>query len=80
MKQSKTIKEYKLEYEGYKIVIPVGSIVNNSTACGDDDNYRFWEDWREQAEKLTGYKNSLLAHDLKHYGINIPAEYCEEYK
>ena len=78
-KTAKTIKEYKVTYLGYEITIPVGSTVSNTTACGPDDAYRFWKDWHKIAEKLTGYKNSILAHDLTYYGLNIPKEYCEEY-
>jgi len=79
-KQAKTIKEYSVNFNGWDIVIPAGSIVGNSTACGNDDSYRFWIDWREYVKKKTGFKDSMLAHDLTYYGINIPAEYCEEYK
>lgn len=79
-KRVKTIKEFKANnYFGYDIIVPVGSIVTNKTACGYDDDYRYWEDWQECAEKLTGFKNSCLAHDLTYHGINIPAEYCEPY-
>ena len=79
-KTARTIKPYEVECLGYKIIIPTGSIVSNSTACGYDDNYRFWADYREIAENLTGFKDSYLAHRLNYYGVNIPAEYCEEYK
>ncbi len=79
-KTTKTIKEYRVKAFGYDFVIPVGSIVSNSTAMGCDDKYRFWVDWHGEAERLTGYRNSILAHDLDHYGINIPAEFCEPYK
>ncbi len=79
-KTAKTIKEYRVNYTGYgEIIVPVGSTVSNSTACGNDDNYRFWTDFHKIAEEISGYKDSLLAHDLSHYGLNIPAEYCEPY-
>lgn len=78
-KTAKTTKEFKKEYGGYTIIVPVGSIVENKTAQGFDDDYRFWKDWKEIVEKLTGYKNSTLAHDLTHIGLNIPAEYCAPY-
>ena len=78
-KTVKTIKDYTLKYDGYTITVPAGSRVSNKTACGYDNNYRFWQDWREIAEKLTGFKNSLLSHNLTYYGINVPAEYCEAY-
>ena len=79
-KCSHTIKPYKVSYKGYDIEVPVGSRVTNGTAMGYNDNYRFWEHWHEYVEKLTGFKSSILAHDLTYYGLNIPAEYCEPYK
>lgn len=82
-KRARTIKEYKVIFKGWNITIPVGSIVSNQTACGCNDNYRFWINYKTVVEKITGLKcnmNNFLAHDLKYYGINIPAEYCEPYK
>ena len=79
-KEAKTIKEYEVKFYGYDIVIPVGSTVCNKTAIDNDDDYRYWEDWKEYAEKVTGFANSCLAHDLTYYGINVPAEYCEPYR
>lgn len=79
-KSAKTIKEYSAEMSGYNIVVPVGSIVNNSTALGYDDNYRFWQDYKKTTKQLTGFWNSILDHDLYYYGLNIPAEYCEPYQ
>lgn len=79
-KSAKTIKEYSTEFGGYNIVVPVGSIVNNSTALGCDDNYRFWQDYQKTTKQLTGFDNNILDHDLYYYGLNIPAEYCEPYK
>lgn len=78
-KSAKTIKPYAVKAFGYDVVIPAGSLVSNKTACGCDDGYRFWQDWRSVAEQLTGVKNSILAHDLTYYGVNVPAEYCEAY-
>lgn len=78
-KEARTIAEYRLLAFGYDIVIPVGSRVSNRTACGYDDNYRFWQDWNKYAQDKTGHRNSILAHDLDHYGINIPASHCEPY-
>lgn len=74
-----TIKPYKVSYKGWDIEVPVGSKVVNRTAMGNNDSYRFWSGWRNYAEKLTGFKNSTLAHYLTYYGLNIPAEYCEHY-
>lgn len=78
-KSAKTIKEYSAEFGGYNIVVPVGSIVNNSTALGYDDNYRSWQDYQKVTKQLTGFDNNILDHDLYYYGLNIPAEYCEPY-
>lgn len=78
-KTAKTIKPYSVEFKGYQITVPEGSTVSNKTACGNDDNYRFWMDYRKTAKELTGFENSMLAHDLEHYGINVPAEYCASY-
>ena len=79
IKYSKTNKEYKTNYKGYEITVPIGSTVSNNTACGPDDLYHFWVDFREISENITGYKNSTLCHDLTFYGLNIPSEYCEPY-
>lgn len=78
-KTARTIKPYTVKAFGWEITVPTGSRVSNSTACGFDDSYRFWQDWREPVKALTGYPSSILAHDLTHYGLNIPAEYCEAY-
>lgn len=81
IKTALTIKAYTVKnFKGYgPITIPAGSRVSNSTACGPDDNYRFWRDFKEIAEQVSGFKNSLLHHDLTYYGLNIPAEFCEPY-
>ena len=73
---AKTIKDYTLEFYGEQITVPAGSVVNNSTACGNDDDYRFWVDWRDKVSYKFG---SALAHDLHYRGINVPAEFCEKY-
>lgn len=78
-KTAKVTKEYRTRAFGYDVIVPAGATVSNKTACGNDDNYRFWQDWQLQAKELTGYSNSILAHDLTHYGLNIPAEFCEPY-
>jgi hypothetical protein len=79
-KTAKTIKEYSGKFYNWDIAIPIGSIVTNKTACGNYDSYHFWQDFHKIAEQITGYKNSILEHDLTYYGVNIPAEYCEPYK
>jgi len=82
VKTARTIKEYRVEnYRGYgPIVVPTGSIVTNRTACGPDDNYRFWQDFEKIAEEVSGFKDSLLRHDLTYYGLTIPASYCEPWR
>jgi hypothetical protein len=80
LKHAKTIKPYATAFKGWEITVPVGSTVSNQTAMGPDDSVRFWADWRHTAREITGYDRSILAHDLQHYGLNIPAEYCEPYK
>lgn len=79
-KTAKVIQPYTVTYRGYQITVPIGATVSNQTACGNDDNYRFWQDFSKTAEQLTGYKDSILLHDLIHYGLNIPAEFCEPFK
>jgi len=79
LKTSVTLRPYPVKYDGYDIVVPAGSRVSNQTACGPDDAYRFWQDWQKIVKDLTGFDRSILAHDLEHYGLNIPAEYCEPY-
>ena len=78
-KTSTTKRKYKVVYKGWNIIIPKGSAISNLTARGCDDSYRFWIGWESIIEKLTGHKGSLVAHDLRHYGLNIPAEYCNPY-
>ena len=70
-----TTKPYHTEKYGYKITVPKGSKATNQKACGVDDNYRFWTDFRKVAEEITKYPSSGLAHDLEYYGLNIPKEY-----
>lgn len=79
LKKSVTTKEFKTKFKGYDLVIPVGSVVNNWTAMGSDDDYYFWQDFSKIAQELTGYLHSGLSMDLTNYGLNIPAEYCEPY-
>jgi hypothetical protein len=74
------VKPYTTRYGGYEITVPIGSVVSNKTACGYDDTYRFWQNFHTVAKQLTGFERSILAHDLTHYGLNVPAEFCEPYK
>jgi hypothetical protein len=79
VKTARTIKPYPATFGGYSFTVPAGSLVSNQTACGPDDAYRFWRDFHATAQQLTGFPDSILRHDLTHYGLNIPAEYCEPY-
>ena len=81
-KTSKTIKPFTTNFMGLinPITVPTGSIVSNKTAMGYDDNYRFWTDFHKEAKRITGFKDSILKHDLTYYGINVPGEYCEPYE
>lgn len=79
-KRSVTIEDYSVKYKGWDITVPAGSIVDNNTACGNDDRYYFWVSWKDYVEKITGYKNSILAHDLTYYGLIIPVDYCKPYE
>jgi hypothetical protein len=78
-KTARTTKDYEVEAFGYQFTIPANSLVSNQTAQGNNDQYRFWIDYHHLAAKITGSHDSILAHDLKHRGINIPAEFCEPY-
>ena len=79
--QTITKKDYSVEnLFGYgPVIVPAGSIVTNITACGEDDNYHFWHDFHKIAENVSGFKSSLLHHDLTYYGLNIPAKFCQPY-
>lgn len=80
VKTSRTTKDFKTKFKGWDITVPAGSVVSNNTACGPDDNYRFWQDFHKVAKELTGYPRSILAHDLTYYGLNVPAKYCAPYE
>lgn len=76
-KTARTIREYRVNYNFWDLIIPIGSVVSNKTACGNDDRYRFLQGTAEFAKQVTGLPDSTLAHCLKYYGLNIPADYCE---
>lgn len=78
-KTARTLRDYTVQAFGYDITVPAGSTVSNKSALGCDDGTRFWTDFHAVAEKLTGVKNSILAHDLTYRGIDVPAEYCAPY-
>lgn len=82
-KTAKTLREYRINWSAcgglrYDITVPTGSMVSNQTALGCDDDYRFLTCF--DTMQLVGFKAPMLAHDLSHYGLNIPAEYCEPYR
>lgn len=79
IKIAKVTKPYAVKVAGFDFVVPIGATVSNQTACGPDDSYRFWQDWKKQAQQVTGFKNSICALDLEYYGVNVPAEHCEAY-
>jgi hypothetical protein len=78
-KTARTHTEYRTVANGYELVIPAGSPVSNSTACGNDDSYRFLNGTAALAKAVTGFEHSILEHDLRYSGLNIPAEFCEPY-
>lgn len=78
-KASTVTRPYSVVYKGYAITLPAGWPVSNKTASGPDDAYRFAGNTGRLAKELTGFPDSLLAHDLKYYGLNVPAEYCAPY-
>lgn len=78
LKHYLTTQPYKVEYRGYEITVPAKWPVSNGTACGPDDNCRFAGKTKQLAAQVTGLPDSMLAHDLKYYGLPIPAEICEE--
>jgi hypothetical protein len=80
IKRSKTNKEYKTRYDGYDIVLPAGTEVTNQTALGPDDNYRFVVNTSKLAKEVSGLSHSILEHDLKYRGLNVPEEYCDPYQ
>ncbi len=79
-KTSTLSKPYVATYGGYTFTIPAGWPVSNTTACGPDDSYRFVSNVRKLAADVTGLPDSMLRHDLEHYGLNVPEEYCTPYE
>lgn len=79
VKHSHLVKEYQVEYNGQKLTVPVGWPVSNTTAMGPDDAYRFLTDVEKFATSVTGLPDSMLHHDMKYRGLNVPAEYCAPY-
>ena len=71
-KTAKLVKDYEVTFKGWKLVVPTGTTVSNKTECGFNDNYRF-------ANRFDGLPDGAFF-DFDHYGINVPAEYCEPYE
>lgn len=80
LKISRTHTPWVTRAFGHDIVLPIGTVVTNRTACGPDDAYRFVRDHTTLAKQITGLIGSTLEHDLKHRGLNVPAEFCEPYE
>ena len=73
---AKTIRDYQVVgFRGeWNFTVPAGSVVSNVTAMGPSANIHYLANPSKFSER-----NSLLEHDLKYYGLDIPAEYCEPY-
>jgi hypothetical protein len=78
-KTARTVKDYRVDCFGHSLLVPEGSLVSNQTAMGLDDSYRFWADFHKEVERVTGFPDSMLKHDLTFYGLNIPVEFCGPY-
>lgn len=81
-KTAEVIKEYKVKFMGWgMITIPIGARVDNATACGNDDNYRFPSSFNTIA-KASGinYPLGAFIHDISHYRINVPEEFCSPWE
>lgn len=75
-KRARVIRDYQVNFRGYDLVVQAGTLVTNHTACGCDDAYRFPAVCRPIAETSGLKYTGALVHDLMHYGINVPAEFC----
>lgn len=77
----KTNKDYTLNYTvaniSYgEITVPKGTSLTHQTASGIDKNHHFVNEYG-WIEKNYADIASLLIHDVKHYGIDVPKEYVE---
>ena len=80
-KTAVTTKDYTIRFMSYgNITIPKGTTVTNSTAYGNDDNFRFVKATEELAKSLIGENYIMFLHDISNYGINIPEDYCTPYE
>ena len=84
-KASRTVKNWRVKFMGWHLVIPKGTVVHNRTACGNDDNYYHlagipqgiisMEDWWSgDALPLT------LVWDIEYHLPPVPKEYCKPYE
>lgn len=84
-KAATVLKDYHVNFKGgskygVDVVVAAGTIVTNRTASGNDDAYRF-PILNGPIAKTSGLKHTgALMHDLVNYGINVPAEYCSEWR
>lgn len=64
-----TNKEIKMNFRGYDITIPKGTLITHNTACGYDENYNFINNlsWIPKEQ-------SFIKHDATYYGINVNKE------
>lgn len=79
----KTNKDYTFEYAPHGktssygvIIVPKGTRVSNMTALGIDKNYHFVNEYKWIDENYPEV-SSILKHDVKYYGINVPKEYID---
>lgn len=75
-KRARVIRDYLVSFRSYDLIVKAGTLVTNHTACGCDDAYRFPVACRPIAETSGMKYTGALVHDLMHYGINVPAEFC----
>lgn len=79
-KAATVLKDYNVNFKGVDVVVAAGTIVTNRTAVGNDDDYRF-PILNGPIAKTSGLEHTgALMHDLVHYGINVPAEYCSKWR
>lgn len=79
-KAATVLRDYRVNFKGVDVVVAAGSIVTNRTAQGNDDNYRYPILNKPIAESSGLKHTGALMHDLVHYGINVPAEFCSEWR
>lgn len=71
----RTSQDVKMVFRNYgEIIVPKDTRLTNRTALGIDDNYHFVDDlsWIDRDYTTVA---SILKHDAKYYGIDIPKEF-----